>query len=92
MLKGFDDFMTDTQERGHVVGTWGFHSNVDFTRMRPEETNVWFFEQTFNFLRAFFGLVLQNAETDRAFQVNLNSYCWIYVHRNAITLLDKSQI
>ncbi len=58
MLKGLDDFLIDSAERGHVIGTWGFHSNVDFTRMRPEETNVWFFEQIFNFLRAFFGLVL----------------------------------
>lgn len=61
MLKGFDDFMADATDRGHVIGTWGFHSNVDFTRMRPEETNVWFFEQTFNFLRAFFGLVLPDS-------------------------------
>ena len=58
MLKGFDDFLADSEERGHVVGTWGFHSNIDFTRMRSEEVNVWFFEQIFNFLRAFFGLVL----------------------------------
>jgi hypothetical protein len=29
--------------------------------MRPEETNVWFFEQIFNFLRAFFGLVLPDS-------------------------------
>lgn len=61
MLKGFDDFLTDSDERGHLLGTWGFHSNVDFTRMRPEETNVWFFEQIFNFLRAFFGMVLPDS-------------------------------
>jgi hypothetical protein len=61
MLKGFDDFLTDSAERGHVIGTWGFRSNIDFTRMRPEETNVWFFEQIFNFLRAFFGLVLPDS-------------------------------
>src|SRR3989338_7495908 len=61
MLKGLDDFLVDSTERGHVVGTWGFHSNVDFTRMRPEETNVWFFEQVFNFLRAFFGLVMPDS-------------------------------
>lgn len=61
MLKGLDDFLEDSTERGHVVGTWGFHSNIDFTRMRPEESNVWFFEQIFNFLRAFFGLVLPDS-------------------------------
>lgn len=61
MLKGLDDFLADSTERGHVVGTWGFHSNIDFTRMRPEETNVWFFEQLFNFLRSFFGLVLPDS-------------------------------
>lgn len=61
MLKGLDDFLTDSSERGHIVGTWGFHSNIDFTRMRAEETNVWFFEQVFNFLRAFFGLVLPDS-------------------------------
>lgn len=61
MLKGLDDFLEDSLDRGHVVGTWGFHSRIDFTRMRPEETNVWFFEQIFNFLRAFFGLVLPDS-------------------------------
>ena len=61
MLKGFDDFLLDSSERGHVLGTWGFHSNINFARMRAEEMNVWFFEQTFNFLRAFFGLVLPDS-------------------------------
>lgn len=61
MLKDLDDFLEDSRERGHVVGAWGFHSNLDFTRMNPEETNVWFFEQVFNFLRAFFGLVLPDS-------------------------------
>lgn len=61
MLKGLDDFLTDSFERGHIVGTWGFNSNLNFTRMRSEEANVWFFEQTFNFLRAFFGLVLPDS-------------------------------
>ncbi|MBI3541316.1 MAG: hypothetical protein HY073_04180 [Deltaproteobacteria bacterium] len=61
MLKGFDDFLSDSYERGQIVGAWGFHSNVDFTRMRSEEVNVWFFEQIFNFLRAFFGLVLPDS-------------------------------
>ena len=61
MLKGLDDFLNDAKDRGHLVGTWGFHSNIDFTRMRAEETNVWFFEQIFNFLRAFFGMVLPDS-------------------------------
>lgn len=61
MLKGFDDFLIDSAERGHVIGTWGFRSNINFTKMRPEETNVWFFEQIFNFLRAFFGLILPDS-------------------------------
>ncbi len=61
MLKGLDDFLAESTDRGHVVGTWGFHSNIDFTRMRAEETNVWFFEQIFNFLRAFFGMVLPDS-------------------------------
>lgn len=58
MLKGIDDFHAEATAKGHVVGTWGFNSNRDFTKVSPEETNVWFFEQVFNFLRAFFGLVL----------------------------------
>jgi len=61
MLKGLDDFLLESTDRGHVVGTWGFHSNMNFTRMRPEENNVWFFEQIFNFLRSFFGVVLPDA-------------------------------
>ncbi len=61
MLKGLGDFLEDSQERGHVVGTWGFHSNMNFTRMRSEEINVWFFEQIFNFLRSFFGLILPDS-------------------------------
>ncbi len=61
MLKGFDDFMADSADRGHVIGAWGFNSNVNFTRMKPQESNVWFFEQVFNFLRSFFGLVLPDS-------------------------------
>ncbi|MBI4366976.1 MAG: hypothetical protein HY543_09180, partial [Deltaproteobacteria bacterium] len=47
--------------RGDVMGSWGFSSNIDFTRMSPEENNVWFFEQVFNFLRAFFGIVMPDS-------------------------------
>lgn len=61
MLKDLDDFLAESQERGQIVGAWGFHSRIDFTRMNPEETNVWFFEQVFNFLRAFFGVVLPDS-------------------------------
>ncbi|MDO8643358.1 MAG: hypothetical protein Q7S00_00110, partial [bacterium] len=57
MLKGLDDFMAESTDKGHVVGSWGFNSNLNFARMKPQENNVWFFEQTFNFLRSFFGLV-----------------------------------
>lgn len=53
-----DDFLASAAQRGEVVGSWGFSSNTDFTRMAAEETNVWFFEQAFNFLRAFFGVVM----------------------------------
>ena len=57
MLKGLDDFLNERADQGDVVGAWGFNSNLNFGRMRPEENNVWFFEQVFNFLRSFFGLV-----------------------------------
>lgn len=55
---GIDDFLLESTSRGNVVGSWGFNANVDFTRMNAEESNVWFFEQVFNFLRAFFGVVI----------------------------------
>jgi hypothetical protein len=55
---GLDDFHMEATERGQVVGSWGFNPTIDFTRMNPEQSNVWFFEQIFNFLRAFFGLVV----------------------------------
>lgn len=55
---GLDDFLFESTARGQVVGSWGFNGNVDFTRMNAEESNVWFFEQIFNFLRAFFGVVV----------------------------------
>lgn len=58
MLKNFDEFMDYSRQQRDVVGAWGFNSNLNFAAMGPEETNVWFFEQAFNFLRAFFGLVV----------------------------------
>lgn len=56
-----DDFHKRASARGEAVGSWGFASNVDFTRMSPEENNVWFFEQIFNFLRSFFGIVMPDS-------------------------------
>ncbi|PIR25704.1 MAG: hypothetical protein COV43_04975 [Deltaproteobacteria bacterium CG11_big_fil_rev_8_21_14_0_20_42_23] len=53
-----DDLLAESSVRQQVIGSWGFHSNINFASMKPEESNVWFFEQTFNFLRAFFGLVV----------------------------------
>jgi hypothetical protein len=44
--------MEDSAKRREVLGTWGFHSHMDFTRMSYQEANVWFFEQIFNFLRS----------------------------------------
>ena len=61
MLKNFDEFLETSWERNQVVGAWGYNSNMNFTALSPEETNVWFFEQIFNFLRAFFGLVMPDS-------------------------------
>lgn len=61
MIKGLDDFLDEATDKGQVVGTWGFHSNLDFSQMSAEETNVWFFEQVFYFLRSFFGLVMPDS-------------------------------
>ncbi|HEX5034391.1 MAG TPA: hypothetical protein VFW62_07935 [bacterium] len=61
MIKNFDEFLETSWERNQVVGAWGFNSNMNFASLSPEETNVWFFEQVFNFLRAFFGLVMPDA-------------------------------
>jgi len=58
MIKGLSDYHKEVSAKGQLVGTWGFNANRDFTKVSPEETNVWFFEQVFNFLRSFFGLVL----------------------------------
>jgi len=61
MLKDLQDFLQESKDQGRLVGAWGFHSNMNFTKMGMEETNIWFFEQVFNFLRAFFGLVLPDS-------------------------------
>jgi hypothetical protein len=58
MLTGLDDYHAECTDSGNLVGSWGFHSHMDFTHMSPQQNNVWFFEQTFNFLRAFFGIVV----------------------------------
>jgi hypothetical protein len=58
---GLDDFLEESTDRGQVVGSWGFNPNIDFTRMGAEQSNVWFFEQIFNFLRSFFGLVVPDS-------------------------------
>ncbi|MBT3181196.1 MAG: hypothetical protein HN337_01665 [Deltaproteobacteria bacterium] len=55
---GLDDFLLESTDQDQVIGSWGFNPSVDFTGMDMEETNVWFFEQVFNFLRAFFGIVV----------------------------------
>jgi len=55
---GIDDFLMEHSKRNFVVGSWGFNSKLNFTKMSQEETNVWFFEQVFNFLRSFFGLLV----------------------------------
>lgn len=58
MITSPTDYMNEVKAKKQVVGTWGFNSHMDFTKTSSEETNVWFFEQVFNFLRAFFGLVM----------------------------------
>lgn len=58
MLSSLDDYFDEISAKKQIVGTWGFNSHRDFSKTKPEETNVWFFEQCFNFLRSFFGLVL----------------------------------
>lgn len=58
MLTSPTDYIREVTAKKQVVGTWGFNSHRDFTRVTNEEANVWFFEQVFNFLRAFFGLIM----------------------------------
>lgn len=53
-----DDFLDHSLAKREIVGSWGFNSGLDFTKMSHEENNVWFFEQVFNFLRSFFGIVV----------------------------------
>ena len=56
-----DDFLDHSLAKKEVVGSWGYNSSLDFTQMSQEENNVWFFEQVFNFLRAFFGIVIPDS-------------------------------
>lgn len=58
---GLDDLHAKSLARGEVLGSWGFSSHIDFMRMKPEENNVWFFEQVFNYLRSFFGIVMPDS-------------------------------
>lgn len=58
MLTSPQDYLREVKAKKQVVGSWGFNANRDFSKVSPEETNVWFFEQVFNFLRSFFGLVM----------------------------------
>lgn len=53
-----DDFLETSLKRSEVLGSWGFNTQIDFTKMSREENNVWFFEQVFNFLRSFFGVIV----------------------------------
>ncbi len=61
MILSHTDYINEVKNKKQVVGSWGFNSYMDFTKISSEEANVWFFEQTFNFLRSFFGLVLPDA-------------------------------
>lgn len=61
MLTSLNDYLDEISNKKQVVGSWGFNSHRDFSKLSPEETNVWFFEQVFNFLRSFFGLVLPDS-------------------------------
>lgn len=58
MITSPTDYMREIKAKKQTVGTWGFNSHMDFSKTSSEETNVWFFEQVFNFLRSFFGLVM----------------------------------
>lgn len=61
MYTSIDDYLGDLKQKNQVVGTWGFDANRDFTKVNSEDTNVWFFEQVFNFLRSFFGVVMPDS-------------------------------
>lgn len=83
---GLDDLLLESTKKNQVIGSWGFHSQTDFTKMSTEETNVWFFEQVFNFLRAFFGLVVP----DRLEVVTYNAGKQVKKENlNQMTFLDE---
>lgn len=83
---GLDDLLLESSRKQQVVGSWGFGSNLNFTKMPTEETNVWFFEQVFNFLRAFFGLVVP----DRLEVVSYNAGKQVKKENlNQMTFLDE---
>ena len=56
-----DDYLDHSLAKREILGSWGYNSNLNFTKMSSEENNVWFFEQVFNFLRAFFGVVMPDS-------------------------------
>ncbi|MCG2739713.1 MAG: hypothetical protein L6300_05690 [Syntrophaceae bacterium] len=56
-----DSFLSGSLAKKQIVGSWGFNSHLNFTKMSNEESNVWFFEQVFNFLRSFFGIVMPDS-------------------------------
>lgn len=56
-----DDYLEGALQRGDVVGSWGFDARLNFSRMSAEESNVWVFEQVFNFLRSFFGVIMPDS-------------------------------
>lgn len=86
---GLDDLLMESSKKGKVVGSWGFHSQTNFTKMSTEETNVWFFEQVFNFMRAFFGLVVP----DRMEVITYNANKQVKKENlNQMTFLDEMML
>lgn len=83
---GVDDLLMEASKQGKVVGSWGIHSKNNFTKMSTEETNVWFFEQVFNFMRGFFGLVVP----DRMEVITYNANKQVKKENlNQMTFLDE---
>ena len=83
---GLDDLLRESTRLSQVVGSFGFHSHIDFTKMSAEETNVWHFEQVFNFLRSFFGLVVP----DHMEVITYNATKQVKKERlNQMTFLDE---
>lgn len=83
---GLDDLLLESTKKNQVLGSFGFNSKIHFAKMSVEETNVWFFEQVFNFLRAFFGLVVP----DRMEIVTYNAAKQIKKENlNPMTFLDE---